>query len=581
MKLSKLFLKTLREDPQDAEVASHKLLLRAGYIHRISSGVYSYLPLGLKVLLNLENIIRDVLNKYGAQEILMPALTPIELWQESGRDKSFGDLLPAFLLEARSAKYVLGPTHEEVVTKIVSQLLDSYKSLPVCLYQIQSKFRDEARPRFGLLRTKELIMCDAYSFDEDKTAMANSYEIMLRAYEEIFKKIGLKVYAVEALSGAIGGDVNHEFMVKSAIGEDFFAECLNCGYRANLEAAMYGEIEESVPSEASVKYHETKNAKAVSEVILSLKDDLGDLKDSQLLKTMVCLDYRDQPVLCLIPGDRELREQPDLRLANDSDFKKHPLLVKGFVGPMDLKGYKIVADFQVKKVPLGGYIAGANKVDYHVSGLVPGRDFKVDEWRQLSKVKPGDTCPKCGSLLEVSRCVEAAHTFQLGLTYSSKMKGATFITKNQKEAEFWMGCYGIGVSRLLAVVAEAFCDEKGLVWPPALAPFMAHIVALSYGKNNDVKKAADKIYESLAEQGISALMEDRPVSTGVAFSDAELLGMPVIISVGQKSLEKGVMEVRLRSSVLSGYFPALAAKSGTLEMSIDSLGSLKEIFDVS
>jgi prolyl-tRNA synthetase len=423
MRMSRLLLRTLREVPADAEVEGHALLVRGGYVRRLASGVYTFLPLGWRVLHNLERIVRQELDAAGMQEMLMPALSPVELWQQSGRAALFGqDALPAFTVEGRGGTFVLGPTHEEVVTVTVGAEVESYRQLPVTVYQVQTKFRDEARPRFGLLRTRELVMCDAYSFDPDNGSMHASYRSAVNAYVRIFERVSLDATPVEAQSGAIGGDVNHEFMVPSAVGEDHFVRCPSCGYAANVEAAVAGT---------------------------------------------------------------------------------------GGVGIGD------------------GTAEGA-----------PG----------VTGVTDGGPCPRCGAAVELVRSVEAAHTFQLGLTYSSKMPGATFLDEQGIEAPFWMGCYGMGVSRLMGVVAEEHHDARGLVWPEAVAPFQVHLVAVGAGRAPGVATAVEGLYEALGAAGVEVLYDDRDLSAGVKFADADLLGVPVRVVVGAKGVAQGVAEWRNRRS---------------------------------
>jgi prolyl-tRNA synthetase len=551
MRMSRLLVRTLREAPADAEVASHQLLVRAGYIRRLASGVYTFLPLGLRVLHRVEEVIREELDAAGCQELLLPALHPIELWEQSGRAALFGsDALPAMTVEARGGTFVLGPTHEEVVTVTVGAEVDSYRQLPVTVYQIQVKFRDEARPRFGLMRTRELIMADAYSFDVDKEAMQDSYRAVFDAYLRIFERLGLEVTPVEAESGAIGGDVNHEFMVPSAVGEDHFVSCGTCGYAANVEAATRGvappadgDAEAPAGSAAMVEHH-TPDRPGIDLVVDYF--DAPAIGAADLLKCLAVVDDEGRSALVLVPGDREARLPSGWRLFEEADFDAHPTVIKGFIGPHghDDDGVRIVADLGVARP--GSWITGANRKDHHVSGVRLDRDFTVEEWGSFAEVVVGDPCPRCGEPVELVRSVEAAHTFQLGQKYSLVMPGSNFVSEDGGEAVFTMGCYGMGVSRLLAVVAEEHHDDRGLAWPSQIAPYQVHLAALGAGRSLEVAAAADQLYERLTGGGVEVLYDDRDLSPGVKFADADLLGVPVRLVVGAKGLARGVVEWRSR-----------------------------------
>jgi prolyl-tRNA synthetase len=550
MRMSRLLVRTLREAPADAEVVSHQLLVRGGYIRRLASGVYTFLPLGLRVLHNIERVVREELDAAGSQELLLPALHPRELWEQSGRAAMFGsDALPAMTLEARGGSFVLGPTHEEVVTVTVGAEVESYRQLPLTVYQIQVKFRDEARPRFGLLRTRELIMCDAYSFDVDKSAMQASYAVVYDAYLRIFARLALDVSPVEAESGAIGGDVNHEFMVPSAVGEDHFVRCPGCDYAANVEAAARGGLPgaEPPPADAApVVEHHTPGRPGIDEVVAFFDDPA--VTEADLLKSLAVVDADGRPVLVLLAGDREARLPSGWRLFEEADFAAHPTLVKGYIGPMGQQaaGITVVADLGVARP--GGWVTGANHADHHVSGVLLDRDFTVDEWGSYAQVVTGDACPRCGTPVELVRSVEAAHTFQLGEKYSAVMPGASFVAEDGGESVFSMGCYGMGVSRLLSVLAEEHHDDRGLVWPAELAPFQVHLVALGAGRAPEVAEAADALHDRLAAAGIDVLYDDRDVSPGVKFADADLLGVPVRLVVGAKGVARGIVEWRSRAT---------------------------------
>ncbi len=552
MRMSRLLVRTLREAPADAEVVSHQLLVRAGYVRRLASGVYTFLPLGLRVLARVERVIREELDAAGCQELLLPVLHPIELWEQSGRAALFGnDALPAMTVDARGGTFVLGPTHEEVVTVTVGAEVESYRQLPLTVYQIQVKFRDEARPRFGLLRTRELIMADAYSFDVDKEAMQASYQTVFDAYLRIFARLGLSVTPVEAQSGAIGGDVNHEFMVPSVAGEDHFVSCPSCGYAANVEAATRAvprvaaggtEVADAGP----VVDHHTPDRPGITEVVSFFADP--GVGPADLLKCVATVDDQGRATVLLVPGDREARLPAGWRLFDDTDFAVHPWLVKGFIGPTGQQDHdiRVVADVSVARP--GPWITGANRPDHHLSGVVLERDFTVDAWGSFVQVAAGDDCPRCGAAVHLVRSVEAAHTFQLGLKYSEVMPGATVVAEDGSETPFSMGCYGMGVSRLLAVVAEEHHDERGLTWPLEAAPYRAHLVALGAGRSAEVAEAADRLYQRLVEGGVEVLYDDRDVSPGVKFADADLLGIPVRLLVGAKGLSRGVVEWRSRAT---------------------------------
>ena len=552
MRMSRLLVRTLREAPADAEVASHQLLVRAGYIRRLASGVYTFLPLGLRVLHRVEQVIRQELDAVGCQELLLPALHPIELWEQSGRAALFGsDALPAMTVEARGGTFVLGPTHEEVVTVTVGAEVDSYRQLPVTVYQLQVKFRDEARPRFGLLRTRELVMADAYSFDVDKVAMQRSYQVVFDAYLRIFQRLGLDATPVEAESGAIGGDVNHEFMVPSAVGEDHFVRCSSCGYAANVEAALRGEGAATPPGAVSadvpsLEAHHTPDRPGIDDVVRFFAE--RGVTAADLLKSLAVIDGDGRPTLVVLAGDREARLPSGWRLFEDDDFAAHSSLVKGYIGPggQQQHGIRVVADHGVRRP--GAWITGANQLDSHLAGVVLDRDFTVDEWGSLVAVVTGDPCPRCGEPVDLVRSVEAGHTFQLGHKYSDVMPGSTFVAEDGSEARFSMGCYGMGVSRLLSVIAEEHHDDRGLAWPDQVAPYRVHLVALGAGRSPEVAAAADELYAELEAAGVEVLYDDRDVSPGVKFADADLLGLPVRLVVGAKGLARGVVEWRSRTT---------------------------------
>ncbi|MFP5377424.1 MAG: proline--tRNA ligase [Acidimicrobiia bacterium] len=536
--MSRLLLRTLRDAPSDAEAVSHQLLVRAGYVRRVASGIYTFLPLGWRVLQNVERVVREEMDAAGAQEMLMPIVHPAELWAQTGRLETMADIL--FTLEGKGGRFVLAPTHEELVTATVAAEVDSYRDLPLNVYQIQFKYRDEARPRFGLLRGREFIMKDAYSFDASQEGMRASYQLMYDAYCRIFERLGLGYTPVEADAGAIGGDVNHEFMVPSPIGEDHFARCTRGDYAANVEAATAGERPAAEPSDEPLAEHHTPDRPGI-DLVVELFAGRG-LTAAGMLKCLAMADADGRPVVVLVPGDRDVRVPAGMRPFDDDDFARHPGLVKGYIGPMGLRhaGVRVLADHAVRAG--GPWVTGANRADHHVSGATLGRDFAVDEWGSFATVAAGDPCPRCGAPLEVVQAVEAGHTFQLGLTYSTKVPGATFSDEAGAEHPYWMGCYGIGISRAPAVVAEEHHDDAGLVWPAEVAPYRVHLLSLGAGRSPEVAEAAERLYGELSAAGVSVLYDDREASPGVKFADADLLGMPTQLIVGAKGLARGVVE---------------------------------------
>jgi len=560
-------LKTHREAPGDAEAISHQLLVRGGYIRRLASGVYGFMPLGLRMLQKVESVVRSEMDGAGAQELLLPVLHPRELWQQSGRDELMDPIL--MRVEAKGGAFVLGPTHEEVVTSFVAATAESYRDLPLNVYQIQTKFRDEERPRFGLMRTREFLMKDAYSFDRDADAMAASYRNMFDAYCRIFDRLELDYTPVEADSGAIGGDVNNEFMVPSDIGEDFFARCSACGWAANIETAVAGtgpEVGGEATPDAGVELerHHTPGATTIEAAV-----EVMGIESAQMLKCFTLKGPDGQLVMALVPGDREVlvaKLGADLEALDGADFAARPELAKGFISPMRAQefGFEVVADPSIRAS--GNWATGADEHDWHVTGCTLDRDFSVDRWASIASIAEGDPCPTCGeSQMELVRSVEAGHTFQLGLTYSNKIPGASFLSESGEQQPYWMGCYGIGVTRLAAVVAEEHHDENGLMWPDEVAPFQIHLLSLGAGRAPEVANAADALHDDLVAAGFDVLYDDRDVSPGVKFNDADLLGMPVQLALGRKGLEAGIVERKHRRTgerdeiPLDGVTAALSA----------------------
>jgi len=556
MRMSALFLRTLRDDPADAEIDSHRLLLRAGYIRRVASGIYSWLPLGRRVLAAVEQIVREEMDAAGAQEVLLPIAQPLDLWARTGRDATYGPLM--FRLEDRKeAGFCLSPTAEEVVTSLVAGEYSSYRDLPVNLYQINWKYRDELRPRFGLLRAREFLMKDAYSFHAGTDDLRRTYQDMYDAYTRIFTRCGLTFRPVEAQAGEIGGDVNHEFMAVAAIGEDDFVWCTNCDYAANVEAARrHSRLHTEVPViDAQGQGAAERERVHTPDLpgIAGVAEHLG-VPPSELLKC-IAFDLDGELALALVPGDREVNPYAlnlavaprSARLYTDDDFAAHPDVPKGYIGPDFHGATYVIAD------PLVGeeraWVTGANETDYHVQHAVLGRDFHVDLWADLVSVVSGDPCPRCGSPLSVDRGIEVGHVFQLGTKYSEAL-GATYTDDAGDDHPMTMGCYGIGVSRIVTAVVEEYHDEQGIAWPEAIAPYRIHLVALP-GKGDtaaEVRAAADVLYNELRTAGVAVLYDDRDASPGVKFADADLLGMPVRVTVGAKGLARGVVERRSRAT---------------------------------
>jgi prolyl-tRNA synthetase len=543
MRLSRLFGKTQREIPTEAETASHQLLLRAGMIQQIAAGVYAYLPLGWRALQKLAAIIRDEMDKAGGQELIMPVLQPLELWQATGRDKAFGKGLFT-LADRRERKLALGPTHEEVVTELVKYNVQSYRDLPLLLYQIQSKFRDEPRPRGGLIRVREFTMKDLYSFDVDEKGLGESYGKMLQAYQNIYERCGLPIIVVEADSGAIGGKASHEFMTVTENGEDEIIYCQKCGYAANLEKAESVKEKLGAESEKPKEEVATPGAGSIEEVAAFLK-----IPQSRTLKAVFYV-ADGEFVFVTIRGDigvNEIKLQNalgcnELRLATEDEVIKAGLVV-GAASPIGIEGIKVVADDSITSG--NNFVAGANKPETHVRNVNYPRDFKVDIITDIAQARPGDKCPKCGEKLAATRGIEVGHVFKLG-TFLSEKLGALFIDEKGVSRPAIMGCYGIGLDRLLAAVIEQNHDEKGIIWPLPLAPYQLYLCPL-YKEGANVEKVAEKLYAELEAAGLEVLFDDRPESPGVKFNDADLLGMPLRLTVSPRTLEKNSVELKKRA----------------------------------
>ncbi|MCD6490053.1 MAG: proline--tRNA ligase [Thermodesulfobacterium sp.] len=542
MRWSKFFIPTLREDPSEAEVVSHKFLLRAGMIRKLASGIYNFLPLGFRALKKIENIVRQEMNNAGALEILMPLVQPAELWQETGRWNNYGKELLRFK-DRKDHDFCLGPTHEEVVTDIVRRDVKSYKDLPLILYQIAVKFRDEIRPRFGIMRAREFIMKDAYSFDADWDGLDKSYQLMYETYQKIFSNCGLKFKAVEAHTGAIGGDVSHEFMVLAKTGEDVIAFCEKCGYASNIELtpAISGE-KYPFESEKLLEKVYTPGVRTAQEVA----EFLG-LPVSKITKTLIyILDEKEAVAVC-VRGDHEVNEVKleklfsgkNFRMANEEEVRKIVGASPGFIGPKDLK-IKVIADKALEGYP--NFVIGANEDNYHYVNANLGSTFKPDLVVDLRKATEGDLCPKCGEPLKFTRGIEVGHIFKLGTKYSEPMK-ATFLDKDGKMKPFIMGCYGIGVSRVLAATIEQNYDENGIIFPWQIAPFQ---IAVLYLKE-EFKENAEKVYKRLSQRW-DVILDDRDERPGVKFKDLDLIGIPVRVIFGKNYEKNKKIEVKIRKT---------------------------------
>jgi prolyl-tRNA synthetase len=544
MRQSQLLIPTLREDPGEAEIVSHRMMLRAGMIRKVAAGIYTYLPLGLRVIRKVERIIREELNKAGAQEVLMPIASPAELWLETGRWDFYGKELFRFK-DRHERDFCLGPTHEEVITDLVRREVRSYRQLPTNFYQIQTKFRDEIRPRFGLMRGREFIMKDAYSFDADEAGAKESYRKMYEAYKAIFTRCGLTFRPVEADTGLIGGTSSHEFMVLADTGEEGIAVCDACDYAANVERAELREHAHKPPPETLREKRRvpTPGKKTVEEVTAFLK-----VPATQLVKTLL---YRadGKPVAVLVRGDHEINEAKlkkalgatDLVMADPAMVEQLTGAPVGFAGPVGLSGLTMLADLAVK--PLTNVIVGGNAADTHWVDVTPGRDFTPDRYADLRYAVAGDACPRCAKPLRIVRGIEVGHVFMLGTKYSEKMK-AIYLDKQGQERMMVMGCYGIGVGRTAAAAIEQNHDAKGIIWPAPIAPFHVHVLPLA--DKGKVLEAAIALETELEKAGTEVLVDDRDERPGVKFNDADLIGCPYQVVIGEKNLSQGLVELKER-----------------------------------
>jgi prolyl-tRNA synthetase len=553
LKMSTLFLRTLRDDPADAEVASHRLLVRAGYIRRIAAGIYSWLPLGVITLRNVENVVRQEMDKAGFQEVHFPALLPREAYEATNRWEEYGPSLFR-LQDRRGADYLLGPTHEEMFTLMVKSEYSSYKDLPLSIYQIQTKYRDEARPRSGIIRGREFVMKDSYSFDIDDAGLDLSYQRHRDAYVSCFNRLGMKYNIVKAVSGAMGGSKSEEFLAPCSTGEDTYVLCPQCGYAANVEA-MVTKVAPGDPKAVPAQEElDTPNTPTIDSLVAVMNEKFGNgYTGADTLKNIM-LVADGQAIAVLVPGDREvdlkrLQENlggvHELRVFEEGDFAKHPQLVKGYIGPQDLKKTGITMYADPRVAPGTSWITGANKKNRHARFVVNGRDFTPDAYVEAAEVRAGDSCPECSTEIIIDRAIEIGHIFQLGRKYADALN-LTVLDQNGKSQVVTMGSYGIGVSRAVAAIAEQTSDEIGLSWPAEIAPAKVHIVAT--GKEDLPFDTALTLATELEAIGISVMLDDRrDASAGVKFKDAELIGNPIIVVVG-KALADGNIELRVRAS---------------------------------
>ncbi len=548
MRYSRFMLPTLKEDPAEAEVISHKLMYRAGMIRKLAAGIYSYLPLGLRVIQKVKTIIREEMNRAGAQEVLLPCVQPAELWMETHRWEEYGKDLLRFK-DRHSRDCCFGPTHEEVITDIARREIRSYRQMPLNLYQIQTKFRDEIRPRFGLMRGREFIMKDAYSFDTDEAGLEISYQKMYETYEKIFKRCGLSFTVVEAETGLIGGSASHEFMVLAETGEEIIVSCQSCNYAANVQKAEAKRTRLRARGSGKtlkpLKKVKTPDMKTVEAVTRFLK-----VRSQDLVKTLI-FETDQGVIVALIRGDHEINESKlqtllgcgEAKLASDDVVNRATGAPKGFAGPIGLS-IKVIADYSVE--PMVDFVTGANEDDAHYINVNLGRDVKVDQFADLRMIKGGDRCPRCGKSLSFSRGIEVGHIFKLGTKYSKTLK-ATYQDENGQEREIVMGCYGIGVGRTAAAAIEQYHNEDGIIWPMPIAPFQVVVVPV----NNKIKplmETAEGIYRLLSGNGVEVLLDDRDSTPGVKFKDADLIGIPLRITLGEKNLKRGLVEIRRRKN---------------------------------
>ena len=545
LKMSTLFVRTLREDPADAEVASHKLLVRGGYIRRVAPGIYSWLPLGLRVLHRVEEIVREEMNAIGAQEVLFPALLPAEPYKATNRWTEYGDTLFR-LVDRKGSDMLLGPTHEEMFTLMAKDQCSSYKELPLSLYQIQVKFRDEIRPRFGLMRGREFIMKDAYSFSATQESLQEEYDKMKQAYANICERCYIKALPVVADSGEIGGDTSVEYMALAEAGEASLVYCDDCGFAADDEAASTKVVVTEGPGDGTLTKVETPGMGTIEAVA-----KFFGFPENGTRKSLALIDAEGKPVVAIVPGDHELNDckaehvfGKGYRMMTDEELQANGLH-KGFIGPVNLPdGIRLVCDESLRESKQ--WACGANEVDYHFTGACPERDFTVDEWADLVTVVAGDPCPHCGKPLSAARGIEVSQVFQLGTKYSEAM-GATFMDEDGKEKPLIMGCYGVGVSRSLAAVVEQHNDEHGIVWPVSVAPYEVAVIPLD-PKKEECATVCEQIVDGLCAEGIEVVVDDRDERPGFKFADNDLMGFPYQVVLGKRGLKNGTVELKDRAT---------------------------------
>ncbi len=546
MRISRYIIPTLKDDPSDAVIVSHRLMIRAGLIRKESAGMYVYLPSGLKVLRKIINIIKEEMDRSGALEFLMPELTSADLWKESGRWDTMGPEM--FRIEDRNGmEYSLAPTHEEAFTAVVRSVISSYRDLPVNVYQINTKFRDEIRPRYGVIRSKEFIMKDAYSFDIDDEGLEKSYQTMRKTYRRIFERCGLETIPVEADTGSMGGSDSEEFMVASEVGEETLLLCGQCGYRANQEKAEYKITIQRNGAERSedLEIVDTPGVKTIEDLV-----KFFNCPEEKFLKSMIYL-ADDDPVMAVVTGDREINELKlknylganSIEIAPDAAVEKVTGAPVGFAGPVNDLKVKTVYDRSVREVVNG--ITGANKADKHYKGVNPGRDFTIKDEADITSAKGGDLCPLCGKPMYEKKGIEVGHIFKLGRKYTESMN-VKVLDKKGKEITPIMGCYGIGVNRTMSAIVEQHNDERGIIWPQSVSPFDVHLIGIA--KSESEISEADKIYHALINSGFDVLYDDRNVSPGFKFADADLIGIPLRLIVGKSYFKDGKIELKLRKS---------------------------------
>jgi len=552
MRLSHLFFKTLRETPADADTVSHELLVRSGMIAQLIAGGYSYMPLAQRSISKIENIIRSEMNKCGGQEITMPVLQPVEIWQKSGRDKAFGKNLLT-LIDRKERRLVLGPTHEEVVTDLASRFVQSYRDLPFALYQIQTKFRDEARPRAGLIRVREFTMKDMYSFHASQESLDQTYEQVKQAYMNIYQRCGLKAIMIDADSGAIGGKASHEFMLVADSGEDSVLQCTSCNYAANSEKATFAKTKNADKILLPMQEIATPKQKTIEEIASFLK-----IPADKILKTVLYI-ADGQLVMALVRGDYEINEiklkntlkAVDLRPASDEELRAKGLSA-GYIGPSGLKNIRIVADDSVQNNV--NLVSGANKEGFHLLNTNIGRDYQTEIVTDIALAQQGYMCPHCDGIFSLVKGIEVGHIFKLG-TYISDALNATFTDEEGLNRPIIMGCYGIGVGRLLAAAIEQHHDDSGIIWPMAIAPYQVIITPLYGNDKQAINDVTEQLYKELVDNGIETLLDDRLESAGVKFNDADLLGIPLRITIGKKGVVEGICEIKMRTDKETAKIP--------------------------